>query len=128
MNSNDWTSSTVTSADGTTIAYETLGSGAGLIVVGGVLSTARNYIDLGRKLAGSFTVHLTERRGRGALFTLAALTGARLSELLALQWADVGLHDLDDARSNSAGRETATAIAALRRLTGRLGPFRFQRN
>ena len=41
MNSNDWTSSTVTSADGTTIAYETLGSGAGLIVVGGVLSTAR---------------------------------------------------------------------------------------
>ena len=66
MNNNDWTSSTVTSADGTTIAYETLGSGAGLIVVGGVLSTARNYIDLGRELAGSFTVHLMERRGRGA--------------------------------------------------------------
>ena len=41
MNNNDWTSSTVASADGTTIAYETLGTGAGLIVVGGVLSTAR---------------------------------------------------------------------------------------
>ena len=66
MNNNDWTSSTVTSADGTTIAYETLGTGAGLIVVGGVLSTARNYMDLGRELAGSFTVHLMERRGRGA--------------------------------------------------------------
>jgi hypothetical protein len=48
MNNNDWTSSTATSADGTTIAYETVGSGAGLIVVGGVLSTARDYIDLAR--------------------------------------------------------------------------------
>jgi integrase len=31
------------------------------------------------------------------LFTLAALTGARLSELLALTWADVQLENLDDA-------------------------------
>jgi integrase len=30
-------------------------------------------------------------------FTLAALTGARLSELLALTWADIRLDDLDDA-------------------------------
>ena len=66
MNSNDWTSSTVTSADGTTIAYQSRGSGAGLIVVGGVLRAARDYVDLGRELAGSFTVHLMERRGRGA--------------------------------------------------------------
>ena len=64
MNSNRWTSSTVRSADGTTIAYETLGSGAGVIVVGGVLSTAQDYSDLARMLAGSFTVHLMERRGR----------------------------------------------------------------
>jgi integrase len=31
------------------------------------------------------------------LFTLAALTGARLSELLAITWADVKLEDPDDA-------------------------------
>jgi len=31
------------------------------------------------------------------LFTVAALTGARLSELLALTWADARLDDLDDA-------------------------------
>jgi integrase len=31
------------------------------------------------------------------LFTLAALTGARVSELLALTWADVRLDDVDDA-------------------------------
>ena len=66
MNTNDWASSTVTSADGTTIAYETVGSGAGLIVVGGVLRAARDYSELGRELAGSFTMHLMERRGSGA--------------------------------------------------------------
>lgn len=31
------------------------------------------------------------------LFTVAALTGARLSELLGLTWANIGAHDLDDA-------------------------------
>jgi hypothetical protein len=31
------------------------------------------------------------------LFTVAALTGARLSELLALTWADARLDDLEDA-------------------------------
>ena len=33
----------------------------------------------------------------GTLFTLAALTGARVSELLALRWADVRFSDLEDA-------------------------------
>jgi integrase len=32
-----------------------------------------------------------------ALFTVAALTGARLSELLALRWTDVRIEDVDDA-------------------------------
>lgn len=36
------------------------------------------------------------------LFTLAALTGARVSELLALTWADVRLDDLDDAQIDFA--------------------------
>jgi integrase len=33
----------------------------------------------------------------GTLFTLAALTGARLSELLALSWANVRISDMEDA-------------------------------
>jgi integrase len=32
------------------------------------------------------------------MFTLAALTGARVSELCGLTWADMGLNDLDDAQ------------------------------
>ena len=59
---------TVTSADGTTIAYETVGRGPALILVDGSLchrdfGPAR---DLAAQLAGDFTVHIYDRRGRGA--------------------------------------------------------------
>jgi len=59
--------STVTSADGTTIAYETLGSGPALILVDGALC----YRDFGparglaEVLADTYTVYIYDRRGRG---------------------------------------------------------------
>ncbi len=59
-------SSVTTSADGTTIAYETVGSGDGVIVVGGVLRSASDYTAIAQVLAASFTVHVMDRRGRGA--------------------------------------------------------------
>src|SRR5262245_33409005 len=58
---------TVTSADGTAIAYETTGHGPALILVDGAMC----YRDAGpmRPLAAllneRFTVHLYDRRGRG---------------------------------------------------------------
>jgi len=58
-------SSAVTSADGTTIGYHTLGAGQGVIIVGGSLSTGQDYVAFGRALASSFEVHLMDRRGRG---------------------------------------------------------------
>jgi pimeloyl-ACP methyl ester carboxylesterase len=60
------TYATVDSADGTTIGYRTLGEGGGVIVVGGVLRSARDYLPLARALGDRFTVHLMDRRGRGA--------------------------------------------------------------
>ncbi|MBM2616091.1 alpha/beta hydrolase [Actinoplanes sp. LDG1-06] len=59
---------TVTSADGTTIAYETTGRGPALILVDGSLchrdfGPARA---LAEQLADRFTVHIYDRRGRGA--------------------------------------------------------------
>jgi pimeloyl-ACP methyl ester carboxylesterase len=57
---------TVTSADGTTIGYTSFGAGPGVIIVGGALSTGASYARLGQALAGSFTVHLMDRRGRAA--------------------------------------------------------------
>jgi pimeloyl-ACP methyl ester carboxylesterase len=59
--------STVTSADGTTIAYETLGRGPALILVDGAMCS-RDFgpaRGLAAALADSYTVYLYDRRGRG---------------------------------------------------------------
>ena len=53
------------SQDGTAIAYETLGAGEGLVVLGGAWRSGRDYLHLARALAQSFEVHVIDRRGRG---------------------------------------------------------------
>lgn len=58
---------TVTSADGTSIAYEALGSGPPLVLVDGALCH-RGFgpgTKLARELASRFTVYTYDRRGRG---------------------------------------------------------------
>lgn len=57
---------TTTSRDGTTIAYTTTGIGLGLIIIGGNNRMAHDYERLAAHLAPRFTVHVIERRGRGA--------------------------------------------------------------
>lgn len=52
------------SADGTRIGYLSLGAGPGIVIVGGVLSTASSYLALARALATHYTVHVMNRRGR----------------------------------------------------------------
>ena len=56
--------SSAQSADGTPIGYCSLGRGPGLIIVGGVLSSAASYRPLAEKLTDTFEVHLMNRRGR----------------------------------------------------------------
>jgi pimeloyl-ACP methyl ester carboxylesterase len=86
---------TVSSADGTPICFQTMGAGPGLIVLGGSLRTSQDYLPLASVLARSFTVHVVDRRGRGAsgpqgpqyalgkevedLLAVQAETGARLA-------------------------------------------------
>jgi len=55
---------TTVSADGTTIAYHTLGQGPGLVIVGGVLWDGSDYRPLARALADDYQVHVMERRAR----------------------------------------------------------------
>jgi pimeloyl-ACP methyl ester carboxylesterase len=55
----------MTSPDGATIGYQTVGCGPHVIVIPGVLSMAANYEGLANALAETFTVHTIERRGRG---------------------------------------------------------------
>lgn len=56
---------TVTSADGTLVGYQSIGSGPGLIVLPGALSTGDDFLLFGQELADTFTLHLVDRRGRG---------------------------------------------------------------
>lgn len=58
--------STVTSADGTTIAYEQTGSGPAVIVVSNVAEDHTGVAGLVTALAKDFTVISFDRRGRGA--------------------------------------------------------------
>jgi pimeloyl-ACP methyl ester carboxylesterase len=56
---------TVSSADGTPIAFERMGEGAPVIVVGGALCDAATMRPLSEELARRFTVINYDRRGRG---------------------------------------------------------------
>ena len=56
---------TVSSADGTTIAYERQGTGPALIIVDGALCARGAKAGLADLLAADFTVYRYDRRGRG---------------------------------------------------------------
>jgi hypothetical protein len=56
----------VVSRDGSTINYLSMGTGPSVIVVSGALSTASGYADFGQAAAKHFSVHIIERRGKGA--------------------------------------------------------------
>ncbi|SEG21081.1 Uncharacterized conserved protein YndB, AHSA1/START domain [Nonomuraea solani] len=58
--------STVTSADGTTIAYEKTGSGPAIIVISNVAEDHTGVAGMAKALSEHFTVISFDRRGRGA--------------------------------------------------------------
>ena len=58
--------STITSADGTTIAYDRTGAGPPLILVVGAFNDRGAGVPLAQWLSGQFTVINYDRRGRGA--------------------------------------------------------------
>ena len=55
----------VRSADGTEIAYERVGGGPPLVIVGGAWNTRQSAADLAERLADDLTVCTYDRRGRG---------------------------------------------------------------
>jgi len=61
----DWRQQRVTSSDGTTIAFLSLGLGPGLVIIPGNNRRAHHYQTLAQHLSDSFTVHVIDRRGRG---------------------------------------------------------------
>src|SRR5450759_5002316 len=63
--SQTYTTSSVTSSDGTIIGYRQLGSGPGIILLHGGASASQGYMKLGTLLSDTFTVYIPDRRGRG---------------------------------------------------------------
>jgi pimeloyl-ACP methyl ester carboxylesterase len=54
------------STDGVRIAFRSLGSGPGIVVVHGAMQSSTSQLDLAELLAARHTVHLVDRRGHGA--------------------------------------------------------------
>ena len=64
-NARPYTTGSVTSRDGTVIAYRQLGRGRGLLLVHGGMQASQNFMRLGTALADAFTLYIPDRRGRG---------------------------------------------------------------
>ena len=60
-----YTTSSVTSKDGTTIGYRQMGSGPGIILMHGGVNASQHFMKLGAALSDAFTVYIPDRRGRG---------------------------------------------------------------
>jgi len=57
--------SSVVSADGTVIGFETLGDGPPMLLVHGGTATLSRWAPVQAQLAERYTVHMMDRRGRG---------------------------------------------------------------
>ena len=82
---------TVTSTDGTTIAYDRRGQGPAVIVVDGALSLRQSKQELAELLAPRFTVYNYDRRGRGDSGDTRPYGVAREVEDIAAAWAPAGI-------------------------------------
>jgi pimeloyl-ACP methyl ester carboxylesterase len=65
MKTVDWLTSTAHSADGTAISVLSTGAGPGVVVIPGNNRRAYHYKAFAAALAGSYPVHVFDRRGRG---------------------------------------------------------------
>jgi pimeloyl-ACP methyl ester carboxylesterase len=65
VSTKEYTSSFVTSKDGTKIHYREIGSGKGLVLVHGAMQYSDNFMPLAKLLANDFTVYIPDRSGHG---------------------------------------------------------------
>ncbi|MGW6277112.1 alpha/beta fold hydrolase [Kribbella sp. NPDC055071] len=82
----------VVSQDGTEIAYDTYGSGPGLVLVAGGFTARSRYVEDAEALASAFTVVNYDRRGRGD-------SGDTLPYAVEREW-----EDLEAVRSATGAR------------------------
>jgi len=109
------TTQTVTSKDGTTIAYETLGAGPAVVLVDGAMcyrefGPAR---DVAKALSDEYTVYIYDRRGRGESGNTEPYEVQREVEDLAAVIEATGEHPFVMGQSSGAGLALEAAIAGV---------------
>ena len=109
---------TVTSSDGTRIAFDRQGDGPALILVGGGLDDGAENVPLAAELARSFTVFNYARRGRGASGDTQPYALEREIEDLEALVAEAGgsAHAYGVSSGGALALEAAAAGVALERL------------
>ena len=117
-----------TSADGTRIAYEVTGSGPALVIVDGALCQRAMGPSRGlaEELAGSFTVHAYDRRGRGESDTGASpyAVAREVDDLVAVIEAAGGTaHVLGTSSGGALALEAARHGAPIDRVAVYEAPF-----
>ncbi len=122
------TTSTTTSADGTTIAFETTGRGPALVLVDGALCsrTMGPSGDLSAQLADRFTVVRYDRRGRGGSGAGSSpyAVGREVEDLLTVLAAVGGhAHVLGISSGAALALEAARGGAPIDRLAVFEAPF-----
>jgi pimeloyl-ACP methyl ester carboxylesterase len=111
----------VTSKDGTSIAYERLGSGPAVILVGGGFVDRSENSPLAAELAEQFTVYNYDRRGRGDSSDTAPYAVAREIEDIEALLAEVG--GSPRLYGESSGGALALEAAATGIPVGRLAVY-----
>jgi pimeloyl-ACP methyl ester carboxylesterase len=104
---------TVTSSDGTTIAFDRLGDGPPVIVVGGASCDRAMTRPTAEALAKHFTVYNYDRRGRGDSGDTAPYTVEREIEDLSTLITEAGGKASVYAHSSGAGLAIHAAAASL---------------
>jgi pimeloyl-ACP methyl ester carboxylesterase len=100
-----------TSADGTTIAFERLGDGAPVVIVGGAWNTRHSAAALADLLADGFAVYTYDRRGRGDSGDTAPYAVEREIEDIEAVIAAAGGHAHLYGSSSGAGLALEAAAA-----------------
>ena len=110
---------TVTSQDGTTIAYERTGTGPAVVLVGGALIDHTENAPLAAVLAADFTVYNYDRRGRGGSGDTLPYDRERELEDLAAVLEVAG----DDAHLYGVSSGGALCLYAAGLTTGRIAAY-----
>jgi pimeloyl-ACP methyl ester carboxylesterase len=117
----------VTSHDGTAIAYDTFGSGPGLILVAGAFTDRSYYVPRATALSESFTVVTYDRRGRGDSGDTAPYAIEReIEDLAALQKATGAAYGSADSSGVMVLLRAAAAGVPFERLSIMEPPFRVE--